>query len=306
MFHAIVLKDMFNKCESKLSNLFCVMAIIASFLIFLSILFAPSLVVESIDIIISANAYSNTTSTIARSINETQSDSTNTIKSVGPIMLINIGVRSSGTTELGAIIGHNFLFKTVLCRSSKKRPCSEVHYWDRQMKDAHECFNSTFLQTNFIKQKNETIFKFVNKSTHISMNNNQSICNPNDYLQEWYNNKKVNKLDLNNIILYEKTPKYYMYPHIGFIFSKHNLFKYAKILILLRDPIKSCLSNYYDEITLEYKKHKHSQIKTHFRLPNQYRIQQFMNYHYFINDDFISIRNKFLLPFIDFNININF
>ena len=222
----------------------------------------------------------------ANDLNDMHESGTDTYEWL-PMMLVNIGVRSSGTTELAGLIKkyvhpNSGLCGTVSWATGKMeyKCLAELHYWD----DIIHCSNSGVINSSNNSYLNS---KLSNNSIDFSLNLNYTpygkynfekmttkyFCNSKNYIDNWFKHHKIilrSRPELENMntsnlthfdiiesisskILYEKSPRYYMYPHISFIFANSLLLKRSKILLFLRDPIKSFLSGYYDAATRESK-----------------------------------------------------
>ena len=359
-----------------------------------------------------------------------------TRKQFSPMMLINIGVRSSGTTEFASLISHTVKYKHALCwryeSKKNKLSCGEFHYWDsmthcgyvnhhdddenqknnininpinsssyltvynRASVDESQQFSMFGLNddTNkfefFLNQSNCNIssqeYKHISNmignyysdysdaynddDTHTKKEKKfgkYGFCNPKNYIDYWYNSynkyldgknkhfrsrhhirsryRRVHKRksfesssiyydpwqypDFQDMILFEKSPKYYLFPHISYIFANGLSFQRTKILLFLRDPIKSLLSAYYDSYSEKnrQKKQKQKQKQLQQERSTQVIRRQLLNGKKALNDlninissllaetptqylrsviwwkvhEMYSIRDKLLLPFISEN-----
>ena len=228
-----------------------------------------------------------------------------------PMMLVNIGTRSAGTSEFAGMINKYRHSDSALCplivqdRDSGKLRygCGEFHYWD-----GPHCINTATI--NYSKSSYVSS-KLLNNSIMFELNDNYELhiepmaynvniaiefeqeiyfCNSKDYINNWINHYRIIKhLNLtndgvhiikkfSNKILFEKSPRYYMYPHISFIFANSVSLKRSKIILFLRDPIKSFLSGYYDAATKELKQENENFVSKQ-RLDNLLNQLIFNNMH---------------------------
>ena len=228
-----------------------------------------------------------------------------------PLMLINAGMRSSGTSEF------RLFFRNELKNFTKciKYACDEAHFWNnlycitktttttttKKMKIRSNITSNSTIdnQIDIEKTKTERAPTTTTRTTMIIMNdyNENKQCNVIGYIKK-FDNQRYNPSYFNhgrlfdkNTLYYEKTPNYYLYPHIGYLFSKHVLFEKTKIFLLIRDPIKCILSMYYDtegkEFYKKYSKNKNIQSNYNYQL---YYKQHLLNNSYFnyIKDDILA------------------
>lgn len=175
-------------------------------------------------------------------------------------MLFNIGVRSAGTSEFMSLVQNWFGWKSI-CLDTRElvvenvssveqivMSCEEHHYWD-----SIECVSCSLIDHD--QDDNYTFQVSINKD-------NRHKCDVVDFYKKaysMYDEKKKNKdistlaqrLGKNigqfeDLIYYDKSPRYYLYSHIAVIFANEPLFIKMKIFVLLRDPIKSSISTFYD------------------------------------------------------------
>ena len=176
-------------------------------------------------------------------------------------MLILIGVRSSGSTEFNSYMENEFNYDTICLTqflrhnnetNISKMSCSEPHFWDKYNCLQLAYFNDSLHNNN--NSNNSKIWKvytstnwyWCNAYRNVNMYNNNYFQRRNNY---WWKSKTIsNQIET---IYYEKTPRYYLFPHIAYIYGKHNLFQRAKMFLLLRDPVKTLESIYYDQTTTQ-------------------------------------------------------
>ena len=96
-----------------------------------------------------------------------------------------------------------------------------------------DCLNVDY-QTVCSNNNNVNITYYIKTG----LNSSQSECYLSDYINGYhqvYNKRKkfydTQLEDKNNIIFYEKTPRYYLYPHIAYIYSNVLIFKNCKIFV---------------------------------------------------------------------------
>ena len=150
------------------------------------------------------------------SFNESKTDNNN--KMEVPRMLINAGLRSSGTTELNTLMKNEFGTNTI-CLKSGLHGCGEGHYWDDTKcvlvhSNTHQFDNRSDENGSYIS---------------ITVQTNLPRCSVANYVRQFRASQKLNGQNLSftndeDVVFFEKSPRYYLYPHIPAIFSKHILF----------------------------------------------------------------------------------
>ena len=254
-----------------------------------------------------------------------------------PKMLINIGIRSSGTSELANRFVEHLVPQSGLCtRYDGIHECLEYHYWDKIDNCGNVLLNNYNNKTSFVTARlliNQSIniqFDLFNDSSYYSYNykdvkrfHMKSFCNPIDYISGWAKDYKRNisinksfsqsnqefiELLSNNYILFEKSPRYYLYPHISFIFANSVTLSQSKIVLFLRDPIKAFLSGFYDAITIEASKKRDENNKNKNNKDKIHNLNKFVNESMKINlmnkliwnniELLRIVRNDLLLPYV--------
>ena len=157
-------------------------------------------------------------------------------------LTINIGVQKAGTGTIQDLLR---LYNSDIVTTK------ELHYFDSMTKFCRAKKYRASLQ----KTLKYCVYR-INKGLSSTYGHIDSLKT--FYSEEYYKKYKIENMSDDQIFIYEKTPKYIIYPHAAYLIASDFIKYGTKIIVLLRNPTKRFISGYFQEVTTKQERANYS------------------------------------------------